>query len=243
MFFRKNFLLVLNSKIVDESRLVKLWSKASYKVTVDGGTNRWHDLKNKDAGNSVPDLITGDLDSVRPEVLEHYKDKGSKIVETPDQDHTDFTKALFEIASKVKADQADAVVAFSEHSGRLDQIFSIFETLFHAKTVKDLIAPVFVVSSNSVEWLLSPGNHVIHLPKNHKQQENKSKLHCGLIPLGERCPGVKTKGLKWNLDGDQDLAFGQLVSTSNGFDKDADRVTIFTEKPLLWTMEIVPIIE
>ena len=137
---------------------------------------------------------------------------------------SDFTKALREIA---KLDvKTKYIIAFAEHSGRLDQIFGIFETLFHT----DL--RVFVISSTSIEWLLRPGTHRIHLPPNFETDQ----LHCGLIPLGEPCPGVKTTGFKWNLDGDQVLAFGHLVSTSNKFVK--SEATVLTSKPLLLTIEL-----
>ena len=66
-------------------------------------------------------------------------------------------KALFEID---KIGIKSKVVAFAEHSGRLDQIFGIFETLFHVQGT-----PVFVVSSTSIEWLLIPGKHFINIPQ------------------------------------------------------------------------------
>ena len=37
-------LIVLNTKILDELRLIQLWNKAKFRVTVDGGTNRWHQI-------------------------------------------------------------------------------------------------------------------------------------------------------------------------------------------------------
>ena len=227
-------MVILNTKILNESRLVHLWNQAKYRVTVDGGTNRWYQivLKNKDQiVRPNPDLITGDLDSIHPQVLEHYQHQDDcQIVKTPDQNYTDFTKAIQEISKRDIP--ANSIVAYAEHSGRLDQIFGIFETLFH---VKDLSSqPVFVASSTSIEWLLNPGEHSIHLPTT--KVEN---LHCGLIPLGEPCPGVKTSGFKWNLQGDQTLAFGQLVSTSNRFAPGCKKAQITTFKPLLFTMELI----
>ena len=35
--------------------------------------------------------------------------------------------------------------------------------------------------------------------------------HIGLIPIGEPVDGVKTKGLRWNLDGNQERTFPNLV--------------------------------
>ena len=226
-------LIVLNTKVLNEARLIRLWNKAKFRVTVDGGTNRWHQIISRNRGeilNPNPDLITGDLDSIDPQVLKYYQEKDCKIVKTPDQNYTDFTKAVQEVC---KLDiPADSILAFAEHNGRLDQIFGIFETLFHVRNVGK---PVYVASSTSLEWLLHPGEHSIYLPQNIQVE----KLHCGLIPLGEPCPGIKTSGFKWNLEGDQILAFGHLVSTSNRFAKGCEKATISTYKPLLFTMELV----
>ena len=101
--------------------------------------------------------------------------------------------------------------------------------------VEEIGIPVLIISSHSVEWLLQPGKHTIHIPQEHRDQ-----LHCGLIPLGEPCSNIKTEGLKWNLNLQDTLAFGTLVSTSNKFDLNAEQVVIRTEKRILFTMEVVP---
>jgi len=56
-------------------------------ICADGGANSAKDL------GLLPDVIIGDLDSARPEVLDFYKDK-SKIVRVKFQDYTDVEKAL-----------------------------------------------------------------------------------------------------------------------------------------------------
>lgn len=45
-----------------------------------------------------PDLITGDFDSAKKETLDFYQKAGVTLIPTPDQDETDFTKALREAA-------------------------------------------------------------------------------------------------------------------------------------------------
>jgi len=63
------------------------------RVTVDGGANRWfHFLKGTDC--IAPELITGDMDSVQQSVLTYFTSKGAEVIPTPDQNETDFTKAL-----------------------------------------------------------------------------------------------------------------------------------------------------
>ena len=74
-----------------------MWEKARFRLLVDGGANQVADSLGTDL---LPDLITGDLDSIRPEVRRAYADRGVPVVETPDQDRTDFTKALLQLAER-----------------------------------------------------------------------------------------------------------------------------------------------
>ena len=62
---------------------------------------------------------------------------------------------------------------------------------------------------------------------------------CGLIPIGCKCDGVETEGLKWNLDGSVPLEFGGLVSTSNRVEDDL--VVVRCLQPLVFTAEIIQI--
>ena len=39
-------------------------------------------------------MVTGDFDSITDAVLQHCKAIGARVVPTPDQDSTDFTKAI-----------------------------------------------------------------------------------------------------------------------------------------------------
>jgi len=72
---------------------------ALLRVTVDGGTNKWHSFVKQNAFNclKIPDLITGDFDSADPSIIEQYVSKGSTVIHTPNQNEIDFFKALVEV--------------------------------------------------------------------------------------------------------------------------------------------------
>uniref|UniRef100_A0A452YYH9 Thiamin pyrophosphokinase catalytic domain-containing protein n=1 Tax=Aegilops tauschii subsp. strangulata TaxID=200361 RepID=A0A452YYH9_AEGTS len=81
-----------------------LWDRAQVRVCADGGANRVFDgmpeLLPGHARDDVrsrykPDVIKGDMDSVRPEVKEYYSNLGTKIADqSHDQDTTDLHKCV-----------------------------------------------------------------------------------------------------------------------------------------------------
>lgn len=74
---------------------------ASLRITVDGGTNRWLDFveKNNIQNPPLPHYITGDFDSITARTKAYFEEKKANFVNTPDQDYTDFTKALQHVNS------------------------------------------------------------------------------------------------------------------------------------------------
>lgn len=148
----KNYaIVVLNRPICAERELVEsLWNHgenrreihffqnrvyvyvlASIMVVVDGGANRWLNwLKKYKLENKLkqPNLITGDLDSCDKESIAFFNK--SRVVQTIDQDATDFTKSLVVLEPFINELKLENVIALCETSGRVDQILGNINSKF-----------------------------------------------------------------------------------------------------------------
>ncbi|KAM7540191.1 hypothetical protein Aperf_G00000033472 [Anoplocephala perfoliata] len=199
-------------------------------IFVDGFANKIYDSEFKET--HIPNFVTGDFDSIRPEVKEFYSCKDSvQVIETPDQDATDFTKAIMIMLENVQQNAADSskpkinyIVGFYGSGGRADHEFGIVKSLYIAKEMSHI--PVLLVTESSISCLLDCGHNQIELMNYPTEQ------YCGLIPIG-RPVTATTTGLRWNLD-DSLLDFEGLVSTSN---RTIDTtVQVICNGPLLWTI-------
>ena len=111
-------LVILNTPIKSLSHgklsgvLGKLWEASSYRICADGGANRLYDAtvstttsiqqegeerrrktdhcsNSNDNNTFLPDLITGDLDSLRLDVRRYYETRGVSIIRVEDQNFHD----------------------------------------------------------------------------------------------------------------------------------------------------------
>ncbi|XP_020811277.1 thiamin pyrophosphokinase 1 [Drosophila serrata] len=229
--------VVLNRQIQVPPHVVTLlWKNAAVRCAVDGGSNHWRNFvldqvlskRSKDEIVNAPleplDVITGDFDSITEETVDFFKT--TPKIHTPDQDATDFTKAIAVLQPVMAQRNIQDVVVFHDTSGRLDHVMANLNTLY--KSQKDN-CNVFLLSGDSVTWLLRPGKHTIKIPVDLVT----SQRWCSLMPVGASAHNVTTTGLKWNLYHTQ-MEFGGMVSTSNTYS--TEFVQVETDANLIWSM-------
>lgn len=226
----KYSIMILNRPIECDANLIfNLWNGAALRQTVDGGTNHWFSFLGNHHGRVVkaPDIVSGDFDSIRDDTMLCVEKLGCRIVKTPDQNETDFTKAVYLLKEH---SEINDVVAIVESSGRVDQIMASIQTLFKTNSMMPNLR-LFLMSSQSVSWLLPVGTHSIMIPRAIVD----ARRWCSLIPIGGS-RNVTSKGLKWDLDNTL-CGFGDgVVSTSNTYSGKTCNVEITTNGYLFWSM-------
>uniref|UniRef100_A0A3Q0KE41 Thiamine diphosphokinase n=1 Tax=Schistosoma mansoni TaxID=6183 RepID=A0A3Q0KE41_SCHMA len=220
--------IYLNHPIsLPETLFKRLWKDAYPVAFVDGFAN--HIYRNINYRNNYfPHFLTGDFDSIQLGVLEFYRSvKNVSVIETPDQEETDFTKCVRIIISSIKENnkKVDVLVAAQMSGGRFDHEMGLIKTLYEAKKLTNI--PLLLVSECSVTFLLDEGEHTINANTGYEAQ------HVGLIPVGQPCQ-VTTTGLQWNLENGT-LSFDDIVSSSNRLSHEI--VHVKCNRPLLFTME------
>lgn len=160
-------------------------------IGVDGGA--YHLLRL----GTLPDIVTGDFDSLDAADRDDLARRGVRIVPTPDQDYTDLDKSL----AFVQSEGASHIRVYAATGGRLDHVFSVLSAVVkHGRA-----ADVRLVDAVGETWLLN-GAQTLSGP-------DLPGRTLSLIALG-RVTGVVTTGVRWPLTG-EDLAPGVRDGTLN----------------------------
>ena len=208
-----------------------LWKKAKFTVAVDGGTNIFHNVNEETNFSLVPNLISGDFDSVNNHLLSFYQKKGSEVRKTVDQDYTDFTKCLEIVGEKYASDNQlhsiDSIVCMVGESDRFDHVMSNINTLFTSKSYFPLHVTVFLLSEDSYTCVLQPGKTKLDL---NTYSHFKSPRWVSFFPV--QSPAiVTTAGLQKDMK-DQVLKFGSLLNTQNDLNGD-NQLQVETDNSLV----------
>ncbi|KAL3276485.1 hypothetical protein HHI36_011866 [Cryptolaemus montrouzieri] len=153
------------------------FSPCKIRLLVDGGAESWVSWVESSSQEKChllpPHLVTGDFDSIKPETLEKFKqNKAIQIIHTPDQNYTDFTKALVEF-NKYQL----------QNNIKIENIYvltTIGERMDHAGTY---IVNIPQSLRNSKEWcgLIPIGSPGIVTTSGLKWNLNNTKMEFGLL--------------------------------------------------------------
>ena len=187
----------------------------------------------------MPDVIVGDLDSLRPNVRDFYSSNGVEILHDSSQDNTDLDKSVTRVCqecgsatSKVKSFPLLAtkdVFILGGLSGRIDQSFSLLNAIFYYQAIRPDLR-LWVFSEVNVSFILTPGRNIIETPR----EPHLFTKNVGIIPI-IGASEISTSGLEWNVQ-KWLTTMGDNVSTSNHII--ADVVMVETTQRVLFTIEI-----
>ncbi|KEY71802.1 hypothetical protein S7711_06554 [Stachybotrys chartarum IBT 7711] len=225
-------LLILNQPIRNVAGLRRLWKNSTVRVAADGGANRLHELSSFRGKYSNLQAIIGDLDSLEPSVKDFYlsQPKPTEIIHEPDQQSTDFAKAVTWIR---KAQPSMPIVALGGLGGRVDQGLSQLHHLYLFQTSHQDPA-LYLLSGSSLTFLLNKGRHHIHV-----REEGVADVfgkHAGVVPLKGRSR-ITMKGFEWDVE-DWETEIGGQLSTSNHVLPETKVVEVSTTEDVLFTIAL-----
>jgi thiamine pyrophosphokinase len=167
------FALIANGNIQQYETMIPLIKGHSCIIAVDGGIQHCHQM------NLTPDMIIGDLDSAREDVLKQYLDVPIRKFPTH-KDKTDLELAL----ELIYKPEVEKITLFGALGKRTDH------TLSNLHLIRRYPFKVFIESEIEVLFAF----------------EGKIEIPCtpgqtiSFIHLGNNTKGVTSKGLKWEME-------------------------------------------
>ncbi|KAI0016838.1 thiamine pyrophosphokinase [Xylariomycetidae sp. FL0641] len=253
--------IVLNQPIRPRALFKDLWAAADLRVAADGGANRILELdqSNHQQGHEAAetgsrnqhhqtglDVIVGDLDSLSDEARTYFTSQNPKcrVVHEADQYSTDFTKAVRLVRRELPA---RSIFCMGGLGGRVDQGLSQLHHLYMFQTSPSYAdGRLFLVSGESLSFLLKAGRHRIHVRETDGENERDDDClttagdpfakYVGIIPVKE--PSIiSTRGLEWDVE-NWPTEFGGQMSTSNHILPETTVVEVETTKDVLFTVAL-----
>ncbi|CAK7265686.1 thiamine pyrophosphokinase [Sporothrix epigloea] len=245
--------VVLNQPLSALEPIQHVWHGAKFRVAADGGANQLVDaLEASKLDFKDLNAIVGDLDSLLPTTQQYFETdvagRVTEVIHDGNQYSTDFTKAVKLVRDRLPGVD---VVALGGLGGRVDQGVSqlhhlylldqprpeLFSGLYQNKISDDKGSRgrTFLLTSDSLVFLLLPGHHHIHVREQLGGEEVFAK-HIGILPM--QGPSViTTKGLEWDIT-DWPTEFGGQFSSSNHILPETLVVEVQTDRAVVFAMTL-----
>ncbi|AEM78872.1 thiamine diphosphokinase [Thermoanaerobacter wiegelii] len=201
-------LIISNGDIKDYNFYEKLLKDVDMVICADGGANHAYQMKIK------PDLIIGDFDSIKEEILEFYENEGVRIEKFPPmKDETDTQLAMLK-AIELGATDVTFMGVIGE---RFDHSYANLSLL------------LYLLNRNIKGKIVNEKNEIYLINKFIEVEGKKGEL-LSLLPYSKEVKGIYTKGLFYGLSG-QSMDLEMPYGISNVFTE--DKATIEIEEGLL----------
>lgn len=194
--------IVCGGKAPSRELLLEEIQSAEFIICADAGANYLYEYK------ITPQLLVGDFDSIRPEVLDHYKNFAENVITYPvEKDDTDSELALekaFELGAEV--------VTFLGCTGsRIDHVLGNIGLL---KRCLNSGVRGFIKDNNNCIFLINESTNLIG--------ENGTTF--SLQAYGGMVKNLTIRGAKYHLN-NYDLQVGDPITISNVFLKEPVNIT------------------
>lgn len=126
---------------------------AHFIICADGGANRLYDAfpQSDKMSGFLPAVIAGDMDSIRPDVQQHFTNHGSEIIDqSQDQDTTDLQKCLSQLEARFTKEKlaSSTVVA----AGKLLLLSLILSVNVHYDSVISAAVSLIILTAHQAYW-------------------------------------------------------------------------------------------
>ena len=173
---RQNANIILNGDLNADDKSILLL-QSGYIIAVDGGLRHLRRLER------LPDILIGDLDSVKEADLEWCQTGGVRIEHYPrEKDQTDFELALIHAIQAVDG----SITIYGALGGRTDHILA---------NISLLASPIVAGRDMRIE----NGSESLSMIHNHQIITGAVGDIISLLPWGGVCQGVTTRGLQYAL--------------------------------------------
>lgn len=203
MVSRMRIVIICSGDIHDHADAKDFIKEKDYIICADGGAVHASKM------GIMPDVVLGDFDSIDPQILKEYEEKGIEIVRYPtNKDLTDAEIAVDLAISK----HPDELVLLGADGSRLDH------TLANVFLLRKLL-------QNGVSATIANNKNEIRLIDKGCTLNKKDGMKVSLIPVEGKVFGISTEGLKYKLENEV-LSFGDTRGLSNEFSSNEAKISI-----------------
>ena len=179
-------------------------SKYEKVIAVDGGLEAAKEL------GIIPDVIVGDFDTVRPEILSYYRKMEHIIweVHQPEKDDTDLA------IKRALAMNCSHITLLGATGGRLDHMIGNIHLLFPC------------LQKGTYAEIVDPQNRLYLIDGEHTFRKDAVwGKYISFLPLTQEVKGITLKGFKYPL-ADRDIFIGTSLCISNELVEEEGRIML-----------------